>query len=62
MAGDWYAETFGECPHGYVKPYCGQCALEESDQRKAERKAKRERKRNRGRLESDAQGNGRRRL
>ncbi len=55
MAGDWYSETFGECPHGYIKPYCGQCASDEDDERKAERKAKREREkleRERQRLEA----------
>jgi hypothetical protein len=62
MAGDWYAETFGECPHGYIKPYCGQCASDESDQRKAERQDKRNRKRDRQRLEAQARegyGDGR---
>jgi hypothetical protein len=27
---DWYAQTFGECPHGYIKPYCAQCASEDT--------------------------------
>ncbi len=42
---DWYAETFGECPHGYIKPYCGQCAVAESEQQRQEREERRERKR-----------------
>jgi hypothetical protein len=27
---DWYTQTFGSCPHGYIKPYCGQCAADEA--------------------------------
>ena len=26
--GDWYSQTFGPCPHGYINPYCGQCTTD----------------------------------
>jgi hypothetical protein len=22
---DWFEDTFGACPHGYIKPYCADC-------------------------------------
>jgi hypothetical protein len=40
---DWYAQEFGECPHGYIKPYCGQCASDEAWAKREERSLKRER-------------------
>ena len=33
----WYEQTFGACPHGYIKPYCGQCAIDEDDAAREER-------------------------
>jgi rRNA-processing protein FCF1 len=34
---DWYTQTFGECPHGGIKPYCPQCVGDELETSSRER-------------------------
>ena len=33
---DWFAETFGPCPHDLIRPYCPQCVGDELEAKREE--------------------------